>query len=102
MLLANLYAQFTVLYCDNALLLVWLGLGTKTPWLWLGKDDVLASITRLSHHKHSCILSQDLVIITRSSAANSQSIDTVEAGKCLKVSAKKSSGFVLTNLEIPS
>ena len=30
-----------VLWCDNAVVKVWLGLGTKTTWLGLGKDHGL-------------------------------------------------------------
>ena len=31
-----------VLWCDSAVVKVWLGLGTKTTWLGLGKDHDLA------------------------------------------------------------
>ena len=30
--------------CDNAVLMVWLGLGTKSTWFWWGRYGVLASL----------------------------------------------------------
>ena len=44
------YVQFYVLCYDNTVLMLWLGLSTNTPWLGLGKDQVLISST--SHHKN--------------------------------------------------
>lgn len=39
----NLYLSlYSVLYCDNAVLKLWLGLGTKDMWLGLEEDVFLA------------------------------------------------------------
>lgn len=39
----NLYLSlYSVLYCDNAVLKLWLGLGTKDVWLGLEEDVFLA------------------------------------------------------------
>ena len=37
-----LQVQFSVLCCDNAVLMLRLGLGTKSTWIGLEKDHVLA------------------------------------------------------------
>lgn len=54
----DFYVQISILCCDNAVLLLWLGFGTKTPWLGLGKAQGLISNT--CRHKNSwrylCVL----------------------------------------------
>lgn len=54
-----------ILFCDNDVLMVWLGLGTQTTWLGLGKYHVLTymSLTRLEilpvfHQKYPLLLPQ--------------------------------------------
>lgn len=32
--------QLSILCCDDAIFMLWLGLGKETNWLWLGKDHI--------------------------------------------------------------
>ena len=53
--------QPSLLCCDNAVLMVWLGVGTTFPWVGLGKDKVL--LTWFCHHKYDSTVSYQKYLI---------------------------------------